>query len=577
MKMKWYEDDKNRYLEEIRAIRKIYPLSKIHISRNNTIIWITEIEIFNSKRFLILEFPETYPYSPPFLWESDQNITKFKDHSETTHQNRNNSICLYTSDGGPDSWHFDNLAVDVVSRFKYFLKMEKKGKHVDEHTSIEHDVLGILKKEEIIIPISELKVIESRGSCGELKLYKFMDDRPLKILTLSDSTLLISEFPWKKYKLSTDSKLSNGVFIKLNILKKEYREFIKKFSNMDDFIKKYKIDSKKYNFIFLLFNDSKIPNSQTVKPTDFDTHISYIIDIKNFDINFNEIPIYKVYSIDIPDECFQRTQGILENVIEEIKQKKVMIIGAGTLGSIISLELVQTGVKNFVIYDMDTFQAVNICRHIGDIMDLGKYKSQILKEKIICKNPDAKIRTYNTNPFLNNETIQDFITELHSTHTIVITTADYYSEQILNKLSVKYNKTVIYGWCGSNANQGRIFRVIPSKTPCYNCINIQTEKFPEIYPTIKPISLGSELPQFVGYRQPGIPGISIDVNFIALFISKLALETLLINNQEYPNSLADHYIWQNNPTDLSSDAISAIPFNFKRIEYCSICSSNSNS
>ncbi len=576
MTIPWFKEDKDRYLEEARAIKKNYPHAQIRITSEEIVIVYIEIEIFKAKRFLYLEFPETYPFSPPYLWETDEKRFKFKNHSKTTHQNRDKSICLYTNDGGPDSWHFDNLMVDAISRFKNFLKMEDKGKHVDEHTSIEHYVLGIPQKEEVIIPISELETIISRGNRGDLKLYQYKDERPLKILTLSDSKILTSEFPWNKFELNTDSDLFNGIFIKLNTSRKEYREFIKEFPLMDDFIKIYEIDLKKYHFILFIFNDTIIPNSKTRNPAEYDTHISYILDIKNYNQNHNKISIFKVHSIDIPDECFQRTQGIMQNVVEEITKKKVMIIGAGTLGSMITIQLVQTGVKNFVIYDMDSLQAVNICRHIGDIMDLGRYKSEILEEKILYKNSVAKVSIFNTSPFLNNETIQEFMNEFQSTDLIINTTADYYSEQFLNKLAIKYNKTVLYGWCGSNANQGRIFRVFPFKSPCYNCINIQTEKLPEFYPTIKPKSLRHELPQFVGYRQPGIPGISIDINFIALFISKMAIETLLINNSKYQKFLADHYIWQNSPTDNCSEVISAIPYSFKRVENCSICGSNKN-
>ena len=130
------------------------------------------------------------------------------------------------------------------------------------------------------------------------------------------------------------------------------------------------------------------------------------------------------------------------------------------------------------------------------------------------------------------------------------------------------------GWCGPNAASGRIFRVIPNETPCFYCVNLQLEKEPEKYPKIISKSTRYEQPQFAGYRQPGIPGISIDINFIGLFISRFCIQTLLHDNEKYSDALADHYIWQNRPEVDKFLEMGLVPQGeFRKKPKCPVCKS----
>ena len=99
------------------------------------------------------------------------------------------------------------------------------------------------------------------------------------------------------------------------------------------------------------------------------------------------------------------------------------------------------------------------------------------------------------------------------------------------------------------------------------------EKESEKFARIKRDSIESITPQFIGYRQPGIPGISIDINFISLLASKLTIQTLLNDEVSYPNAFSDHYLWQNEPCDLDPYAeIKLIPqAEFRIISRCPIC------
>ena len=79
------------------------------------------------------------------------------------------------------------------------------------------------------------------------------------------------------------------------------------------------------------------------------------------------------------------------------------------------------------------------------------------------------------------------------------------------------------------------------------------------------------------YNSPGIPGISIDIDFIGLFAARLALQVLMRNskhfNRYYPELKANYYYWDNR--EKKEDTILSFgPFSLQieREESCPTCS-----
>ena len=71
-------------------------------------------------------------------------------------------------------------------------------------------------------------------------------------------------------------------------------------------------------------------------------------------------------------DIFSRNTGILESDI--MLKKGAIIIGCGSVGSLVALELARAGVGRFFLVDMDILSYHNICRHQCGIQDVGKYK-----------------------------------------------------------------------------------------------------------------------------------------------------------------------------------------------------------
>ncbi|NUM49746.1 MAG: molybdopterin-synthase adenylyltransferase MoeB [Flavobacteriales bacterium] len=82
---------------------------------------------------------------------------------------------------------------------------------------------------------------------------------------------------------------------------------------------------------------------------------------------------------------------------EKLKKARVLVIGAGGLGSPVLLYLTAAGVGNIGIVDYDTIDESNLQRQVlFTSSEVGKLKTEIAKNKLTALNPHIQITTYNT-------------------------------------------------------------------------------------------------------------------------------------------------------------------------------------
>ena len=96
------------------------------------------------------------------------------------------------------------------------------------------------------------------------------------------------------------------------------------------------------------------------------------------------------------DERFSRTEMLIGNDgMEKLKDSKVAIFGLGGVGSFVCEGLARGGVGNFVLVDFDKIDESNINRQLIATVDtIGKYKVDVMAERILDINPDANVETY---------------------------------------------------------------------------------------------------------------------------------------------------------------------------------------
>ena len=160
---------------------------------------------------------------------------------------------------------------------------------------------------------------------------------------------------------------------------------------------------------------------------------------------------------------------------KKIINSKILIVGAGGLGCPIADYLTRAGVGTIGIADFDKINLSNIHRqNLYNSKDIGKYKVDVVKEKIKSINPFTKIKTYKkkiTNKNLNNI--------IKSFDIIVDGSDNFKTKFLLNKYSIKYKKILIVGAISKFDGHVFTFDFKNKKTPCLKCF-YQSEPSDEI-------------------------------------------------------------------------------------------------
>ena len=93
---------------------------------------------------------------------------------------------------------------------------------------------------------------------------------------------------------------------------------------------------------------------------------------------------------------FSRTQLLLgEASMERLKKARVAVFGIGGVGGFVCEALVRSGIGAFDLIDDDKVCLTNLNRQIiATQKTVGKYKTDVMKERILDINPEAEVRIY---------------------------------------------------------------------------------------------------------------------------------------------------------------------------------------
>ncbi len=148
----------------------------------------------------------------------------------------------------------------------------------------------------------------------------------------------------------------------------------------------------------------------------------------------------------------------------KLLESKVLMLGAGGLGSPSALYLAAAGVGTIGVIDMDVVDQSNLQRQILHNMDrVGDRKVDSAKKTLTLLNPDVNVITYDTR--LGADNVLDII---DGYDIIVDGTDNFPTRYLLNDASLKKNIPVVFGAIFRFEGQVSIFN--PYHGPCYRCM-----------------------------------------------------------------------------------------------------------
>lgn len=162
---------------------------------------------------------------------------------------------------------------------------------------------------------------------------------------------------------------------------------------------------------------------------------------------------------------------------EKLKKAKVLVAGAGGLGSPVSTYLTIAGVGKIILADFDSVDPSNLNRQfLHHEKDIGRLKIESAKEKLLSMNPDIEVETIAE--MLTESNLETLVPECD----IIVDALDNLeTRHILNRLAIKRKIPLIHG--AVTGYDGQVTTIVPGKTPCFYCIFPRISK-KEVFPIL---------------------------------------------------------------------------------------------
>ena len=149
---------------------------------------------------------------------------------------------------------------------------------------------------------------------------------------------------------------------------------------------------------------------------------------------------------------------------KKIGQAKVLVVGAGGLGSPIALYLAAAGVGTIGLIDGDAVDLSNLQRQIiHHTSDIGRPKVLSAQEKMVAINPDVEVVPYQEN--LNAENALKIFSDFEY---IIDGTDNFPAKFLINDAAYFAKRPLIHA--GILRFEGQLFTIFPGTTACYRCI-----------------------------------------------------------------------------------------------------------
>ena len=195
----------------------------------------------------------------------------------------------------------------------------------------------------------------------------------------------------------------------------------------------------------------------------------------------------------------QRARYHRQMLIPEIGQEgqrklldsKVLLIGAGALGSGAAFYLASSGVGTIGLVDADVVDESNLQRQILHTSDrVGMLKTESARLTLNALNPETKVVEHRE--WLTADNVERLIADYD---VILDGTDNFDTRYVLNDAAVKLRKPVVHGsiyrW------DGQVTTFVPFEGPCYRCM-YPTQPPPELAPACSVAGVLGVLPGIIG-------------------------------------------------------------------------------
>ncbi|MGL5634041.1 MAG: ThiF family adenylyltransferase [Sarcina sp.] len=419
-----------------------------------------KLNILNDTVGIVMAIPTKWKRNLIDFFIDDYNNFPF-----IPHVGEKGKVCLFDLEGVLIKHDFEALIIESISRLS---------KNIIEGIEGSNKVDFIDEFDSYWLLLHDIQLIESFVTLDEsVKKLKYLTK-----LQKSKRELILSISDKEEFLEINGNKgtIKNGIYININsneyIYPPDWRKkldvsYINRLLEMCKFkYEKVKVLIEKVNRELLLFIN--INQSNGVK-----TPIAMVIKAKNenlikdnewlqFDNECICIPLY----INRSDSEYLISRG---GIFDNIKDKKVLIVGCGSIGGYLISELIKSGITNVTLVDKDTLTAGNIYRHLLGLEYLKQYKTKAIHKYIQKNIPFIRVNTLEDNI---EELIENYKLDFEEFDLIISATGNHNVNKWINYYAYKEKITppIIYLWNEVLGIGNHALFIESKNNGCFECI-----------------------------------------------------------------------------------------------------------
>lgn len=207
--------------------------------------------------------------------------------------------------------------------------------------------------------------------------------------------------------------------------------------------------------------------------------------------------------------------------VAALEAKTALVVGLGSGGSAVALELAKAGIGRLILIDPDVIEEANLIRHECDARHLSWNKAEAVADLIRHRNPDALVTTVAEDVLQLGHRLSRHVA---AADLVCVCTDTEASKHLLNRLCTFSGTPAVYAGVYERGTGGEVIRCLGSaEDACYACV---ASALKEEVPIAEPDEIDYGLLDEDG-RLRGAPGLGLDVRLIALVHAKVCLDTVL--------------------------------------------------
>ncbi|MEQ8285735.1 ThiF family adenylyltransferase [Thalassospira sp.] len=213
--------------------------------------------------------------------------------------------------------------------------------------------------------------------------------------------------------------------------------------------------------------------------------------------------------------------------LADLKEKKVGLVGLGSLGSKIAVSLARSGVRRFELVDGDILHMGNLERHDGDWRDVGRHKADLTAHRLRLIHCSIETGVWRSaiGAQVSSQEAANVNQALASCDLIIDATANPDVFNQLAGLCLRHNRTLVWGAVYAGGVGGEMARARIDKDPSPYDIRAVINQYYETSDETPPIAAGRGYDGSVG-QAALMQACDADVSVYSAHIAAFALDAL---------------------------------------------------